>query len=199
LKQFKLKHLWIDVQRCQIVDNGQTVSVEPRSMDVLAYLASHSGQVITQQELFDALWPDTVFSPGAIQRCIAQLRKAMGDNARNPTFISTHSKRGYCLDVVPSNIQISHTKGQIKKGSGLIVSFLFVAWLYVDLQVAKQVTLIGKLTPITSSSHYDFYPSYSSDGNTLAFIRQQNGLTHIFLKDMDSGAERQLTQQAFNV
>jgi DNA-binding winged helix-turn-helix (wHTH) protein/Tol biopolymer transport system component len=199
LKQFKLKHLWIDVQRCQIVDNGQTVSVEPRSMDVLAYLASHSGQVISQQELFDALWPDTVFSPGAIQRCIAQLRKAMGDNARNPTFISTHSKRGYCLDVVPSNKQTSHTKDQIKKCSGLIVSFLLVAWLYVDLQVAKQVTLIGKLTPITSSSHYDFYPSYSSDGNTLAFIRQQNGLAHVFLKDMNSGSERQLTQQAFNV
>jgi len=186
------------VQRCHIVDNGQTVSVEPRSMDVLAFLAAHPGQVVSQLELFDALWPDTVFSPGAIQRCIAQLRKAMGDNARSPVFISTHSKRGYCLEVVPSNKQTTLTKGQIKKGSWLIVSLLIVYWLFVDQQVTKQYKLTGKLTPITSTSHYDFFPSYSSDSKTLAFIRAQNGLTHIYLKDMASGAERQLTKQAHN-
>ena len=186
------------MQRCHIVDNGQTVSVEPRSMDVLAFLAAHPGQVVSQLELFDALWPDTVFSPGAIQRCIAQLRKAMGDNARSPVFISTHSKRGYCLEVVPSNKQTTLTKGQIKKGSWLIVSLLIVYWLFVDQQVTKQYKLTGKLTPITSTSHYDFFPSYSSDSKTLAFIRAQNGLTHIYLKDMASGAERQLTKQAHN-
>ena len=186
------------MQRCHIVDNGQTVSVEPRSMDVLAFLAAHPGQVVSQLELFDALWPDTVFSPRAIQRCIAQLRKAMGDNARSPVFISTHSKRGYCLEVVPSNKQTTLTKGQIKKGSWLIVSLLIVYWLFVDQQVTKQYKLTGKLTPITSTSHYDFFPSYSSDSKTLAFIRAQNGLTHIYLKDMASGAERQLTKQAHN-
>jgi hypothetical protein len=186
------------VQRCHIVDNGQTVSVEPRSMDVLAFLAAHPGQVVSQLELFDALWPDTVFSPGAIQRCIAQLRKAMGDNARSPVFITTHSKRGYCLEVVPSNKQTTLTKGQIKKGSWLIVSLLIVYWLFVDQQVTKQDKLTGKLTPITSTSHYDFFPSYSLDSKTLAFIRAQNGLTHIYLKNMASGAERQLTKQAHN-
>ncbi len=103
MDQFKLKHLWVDVPRCQIIDRAKTTSVEPRSMDVLAFLAAHPRQVISQQALFDALWPDTLFSPGAIQRCIAQLRKAMGDDARSPIFISTHSKRGYCLDVVPSS------------------------------------------------------------------------------------------------
>jgi transcriptional activator of cad operon len=202
LKQFKLKHLRVDVQRCQIVDRGQTTSVEPRSMDVLAFLAAKSGQVISQQELFDALWPDTVFNPGAIQRCIAQLRKAMGDDARSPIFISTHSKRGYCLDVEPSSQKITLTKGHLKKGRWLMVSLLVVAWLYVDQRVPKQGvmqgTLTGKLTPITSTSHYDFFPAYSSDGNTLAFIRQQNGMGHIFLKDMISGAERQLTNETHN-
>jgi DNA-binding winged helix-turn-helix (wHTH) protein len=199
LKQFKLKHLWVDVQRCHIVDNGQTVSVEPRSMDVLAFLAAHPCQVISQQELFDALWPDTIFSPGAVQRCIAQLRKAMGDNARKPIFISTHSKRGYCLNIAPSNKQTSPTKSQIQKGSWLIVSLLVVVWFYVNQQVNKQVILTGQLTPITSTSHYDFFPSYSSNAKTLAFIRQQNGQGHIYLKDMASGAERQLTKQDHNV
>ena len=173
-------------------------------MDVLAFLASHPGHVISQQTLFDALWPDTIFNPGAIQRCIAQLRKAMGDDARSPIFISTHSKRGYCLDVMPSSkqtkfIKSQTLKAQIIKVSGLIVSLIFVAWLYVTQQENTQGTnqsqLTGKLTPITSSSHYDFFPSYSSSGKTLAFIRQQNGQAHIFLKDMASGVHRQLTKQ----
>lgn len=196
MEQFRLKHLLVDVQRCQIIDRDKTFSVEPRSMDVLAYLARHSGKVVSQQELFEALWPDTVFSPGAIQRCIAQLRKAMGDNAREPIFISTHSKRGYCLDVVPSSEQTSLTKGQIKKGSWLLVSLFVVVWLYVDQQTATEGRLAGKLTPITSTSHYDFFPSYSSDAKVLAFIRQQGDLSHIYLKDVASGAERQLTKQA---
>jgi transcriptional activator of cad operon len=203
LNQFKLKHLLVDVQRCQIVDNGKTVSVEPRSMDVLTFLAAHPGHVVSQKELFDALWPDTVFSPGAIQRCIAQLRKAMGDNARSPIFISTHSKRGYCLDVMPLSNQTTLTKGQIKKGSWIIISLIVVAWLFVDHQLAKRSKLTGELTgqltPITSTSHYDFFPTYSSDAKTLAFIRQQNGLAYIYLKDMASGAERQLTNQTHNV
>jgi DNA-binding winged helix-turn-helix (wHTH) protein len=48
---------------------------------VLLLLASKLSQVISPQELLAALWPDTIFSPAAIQRCIAQLRKVMGDNA----------------------------------------------------------------------------------------------------------------------
>jgi transcriptional activator of cad operon len=202
LDQFKLKHLWVDVPRCQIIDRAKTTSVEPRSMDVLAFLAAHPRQVISQQALFDALWPDTLFSPGAIQRCIAQLRKAMGDDARSPIFISTHSKRGYCLDVVPSSEQTTLTKGHIKKGSWLVVGLLVVVWLYFNQQVIKQDTdkgtLTGKLTPITSTSDYDFFPSYSSDGKTLAFIRQKKGQGHIYLKDMETGKERQLTQDVNN-
>lgn len=195
MDQFNLKHLLIDVQRCQIIDRDKTFSVEPRSMDVLAYLAKHSGKVISQQELFDALWPDTVFSPGAIQRCIAQLRKAMGDDAREPIYISTHSKRGYCLDVVPIIKETSLTKGQIKKGSWLLVCLLAVAWLYAYQPVQKQGALTGKLTPVTSTSYYDFSPSYSSNGDKLAFIRQKNGQAHIYLKNMTSGAVRRVTDE----
>ena len=69
------------MQHCQVVDRGQATSVEPRIMDVLVLLASKLSQVISPQELLAALWPDTIFSPAAIQRCIAQLRKVMGDNA----------------------------------------------------------------------------------------------------------------------
>jgi transcriptional activator of cad operon len=196
LDQFKLKHLLVDVQRCQIIDHDKTRSVEPRSMDVLAFLANHPGKVISQQQLFDALWPDTVFSPGAIQRCVAQLRKAMGDNAHHPVFISTHSKRGYCLDVQPVSKETSLTKGQIKKATWLVVSLLAVIWLYAYQPQVKQAKLIGKLTPITSTSNYDFFPSYSSDGKKLAFIRQQGNQTHIYLKDMVSGAVSRLTNKS---
>lgn len=199
LEQFRIKHLLVDVQRCQIVDRDKIFSVEPRSTDVLAYLAKHSGKVISQQELFDALWPDTVFSPGAIQRCIAQLRKAMGDDAREPIFISTHSKRGYCLDVVPINKETSLTKGQIKKGSWVLVGLLAVVWLYAYQPVIKRETFTGKLTPITSTSNYDFFPSYSSDGEKLAFIRQHKGQAHIYLKDIASGVERRLTDESQNI
>eukprot|EP00487_Bulimina_marginata_P012729 TRINITY_DN91_c0_g1_i3.p1 TRINITY_DN91_c0_g1~~TRINITY_DN91_c0_g1_i3.p1 ORF type:complete len:119 (-),score=12.12 TRINITY_DN91_c0_g1_i3:61-417(-) len=66
-------------------------------MDVLGYLALKQGEVVSQQELFDALWPNSVFSSGSVLRCIAQLRKALGDDAKQQSIILTHPKRGYSL------------------------------------------------------------------------------------------------------
>ena len=49
--KFLLGRIEIDVKRCQIKRCGQIVSIEPRSMSVLVYLAHHHGEVISQQQL----------------------------------------------------------------------------------------------------------------------------------------------------
>jgi predicted ATPase/DNA-binding winged helix-turn-helix (wHTH) protein len=62
---------------------------------VLRYLVEHAGQVVTKAELFDALWPGTAVSDGALTFCIVALRKALGDKAKKPEFIETVHRRGY--------------------------------------------------------------------------------------------------------
>lgn len=71
--------------------------VEPKVMEVLVYLADRAGDVVTKEELIHALWPDVFVTDDVLLRCISELRKALDDDAREPRFIRTIPKRGYCL------------------------------------------------------------------------------------------------------
>jgi len=78
--------LWRDEDR---------VPVPPKGFDVLAHLVEHAGQVVKQDELLEALWPETYVNPEVLRRYILELRKILGDRPDKPEFIETLPKRGY--------------------------------------------------------------------------------------------------------
>ena len=71
------------------------VHLEPRAFDTLAYLAERPGQVVTKRELIEALWPGLAVTDNALTRCIAEVRKALDDDARQPRYIQTVPRSGY--------------------------------------------------------------------------------------------------------
>ena len=75
----------------------ETVQLELKMMEVLVYLAGKAGELVTKRELIDSVWQVEVISDGTLTRAVALLRKALGDDARNPRFIETIPKRGYRL------------------------------------------------------------------------------------------------------
>ena len=75
--------------------NGDRVPVAPKGFDVLAYLVEHAGQVVTQDEILEALWPETHVNPEVLRKYIQEIRKVLGDRPDNPEFIETLHKRGY--------------------------------------------------------------------------------------------------------
>ena len=54
--------------------------------------------MVGQDALLDKVWPDTIVSPNTLQRSIAQLRKALGDDGKSQSYIKTHAKQGYSLE-----------------------------------------------------------------------------------------------------
>ncbi|MFZ0788147.1 MAG: winged helix-turn-helix domain-containing protein [Chromatiaceae bacterium] len=80
-----------------------TLKLEPKVMQVLCFLASRPGQAVTREELEAEAWPRMVVTYDAVTNAIIKLRKALGDDARNPRYIETLSKSGYRLiaDVRP--------------------------------------------------------------------------------------------------
>jgi DNA-binding winged helix-turn-helix (wHTH) protein len=79
---------------------GKTVQLEPKLMDVLTFLAERAGQVVSKEEISDAVWTDQFVTESVITRAIAGLRRALEDDAQNPTYIETISKRGYRLIIL---------------------------------------------------------------------------------------------------
>jgi DNA-binding winged helix-turn-helix (wHTH) protein len=81
----------------QLRRNGESVSLQNLSMQVLLYLAEHKGEVVTYGELLDALWPKRVVGEDAVHRRVADLRRHMGDSTSDPKYIQTIHKKGYRL------------------------------------------------------------------------------------------------------
>lgn len=77
------------------VRRPKEVKITPKAMDVLVYLLDHAGQVVAKQELLDALWSGLAVTDDALVVTIYELRKALGDKARQPFYLETVARRGY--------------------------------------------------------------------------------------------------------
>ena len=64
---------------------------------VLGLLIERAGEPVTKQELFASVWSNTVVSDDALTTCIQELRKALGDDAKQPRYIETRHRYGYCF------------------------------------------------------------------------------------------------------
>src|SRR5580704_8296740 len=75
--------------------NGDRVPLAPKAFDLLAYLVKHAGQLVTQDEILEALWSETYVNPEVLRKYILEIRRALGDRPDNPEFVETVPKRGY--------------------------------------------------------------------------------------------------------
>jgi len=75
----------------------EIVHLEPKVMEVLVYLASREGDVVTREELERDVWRGALVGYDAVTATVIKLRKALQDNAKQPRFIVTIPKKGYQL------------------------------------------------------------------------------------------------------
>jgi len=81
----------------RITRSERTVSIEPKVIEVLVTLASQPGTVIAKKEILRSVWHDVYVSEDALLYAISELRRAFGDDAKNPQVIETIPRRGYRL------------------------------------------------------------------------------------------------------
>ncbi|MFZ1622424.1 winged helix-turn-helix domain-containing protein, partial [Dokdonella sp.] len=79
----------------RITRDGADLAVEPKAFAVLASLLEQPGKVLERDELLDRVWGHRHVTPGVLNRVVAQLRKALGDDAENPRYIQTLHGLGY--------------------------------------------------------------------------------------------------------
>jgi Tol biopolymer transport system component/DNA-binding winged helix-turn-helix (wHTH) protein len=84
----------------EVIYGGNVVSLEPRVTKVLVALHRSEGQPVSRDELIDLCWGGRVVTEGALNRCVAQLRKALDADAR--IRIETIPTVGYRLVVMPA-------------------------------------------------------------------------------------------------
>jgi predicted ATPase/DNA-binding winged helix-turn-helix (wHTH) protein len=71
------------------------IHLNPKAFAVLRCLLTQAGQLVTKDELFATVWPETVVSEAVLATAIRELRRALHDRAHTPQYIETVYGRGY--------------------------------------------------------------------------------------------------------
>lgn len=221
-EQYWIGDFFIDLSRNQITQSKQSQVIAPKALAVLTYLAENQGKVVSHDALLDAVWQETVVSPNTLQRSIAQLRKALGDDGK--AYIKTHAKQGYSLEcdvrwhnegtvellsptstVEPSaecnaETQNAHAKKQFKpllKIAAVLVVFIIISVIGVNLNAPEDVQLsIDEFRLLTSTDNQEFASIYSPDGQYVVFHRysEEFCVNNIWAKNTATQKEYQITQ-----
>ncbi|TRY33755.1 winged helix-turn-helix domain-containing protein [Aliiglaciecola sp. M165] len=96
-QQYQLGPWKICLRTNTISDNVGSHAIDNKSMQLLQFLIEHQGQTVTKEQIFKHIWKDKFVTDDILSVTVSKIRKALGDNARSPTFIKTLPGVGYVL------------------------------------------------------------------------------------------------------
>jgi transcriptional activator of cad operon len=91
----------------EISRKGENLRVEARTMRLLLCLAEHAGQVVSIDDLLDQVWSGVNVTPDSVYQAVTSLRRLLGDDPKQPTYIATVPRLGYRM-VAPVGPWIDH-------------------------------------------------------------------------------------------
>ncbi|MCH7821962.1 MAG: winged helix-turn-helix domain-containing protein [Proteobacteria bacterium] len=81
----------------RVSHNGESVTIKHKSMAVFVFLADANGELVTRDEIMDAVWPGMEVTDDVLTQSIVELRKVFDDDAKHPKFIETIPRVGFRL------------------------------------------------------------------------------------------------------
>jgi len=79
----------------QMSKGDESVRVEARTMRLLVCLAEHAGEVVSIDELLSQVWSGVIVTPDSVYQAVTSLRRLLGDDPKQPTYIATVPRLGY--------------------------------------------------------------------------------------------------------
>ena len=208
------------------LDGDDVRRLEPKVMEVLALMAATPGETISREAFMEEVWTGTIVTDDVLARCISELRKALGDDARNPDYVQTIRKRGYVLiapvapyepepaappesrsESLPAPPPVAARPAVARPRAGL-VALVVAAVAVAAVGVVAATSLWGgaegplKVRPVTTFPGEERDPSLSPGGTAVAFVwREQTpggeGATDLYVQSTEPGqAPVRLTNDA---
>ncbi len=96
-RPFHIGEWMVEPRLNRLSRDGESFQIELKMMDVLVCLAEHAGDLVERQQLIDTVWATEYITEKTLTRAVAELRRTLGDDAREPTYIETIHRKGYRL------------------------------------------------------------------------------------------------------
>lgn len=99
---------WIlDTDARQLLQGAAPVSLSPKALDLLAYLIDNRPNALSKDLLHDRLWSGVFVSDTNLAGLVAEIRRALGDDARTPRYVRTVQRFGYAFAGTVESVQDS--------------------------------------------------------------------------------------------
>ncbi|MGE0624707.1 MAG: winged helix-turn-helix domain-containing protein [Pseudomonadales bacterium] len=121
-KPFQVGDWRVEPRLNRLLRGDETVTLQPGAMDLLVYL-TRQRNVVTTEELLDALWPGRFVVQAVVHQRIAQIRRAFGDDARSPRYVETIPGRGYRLIAPVTDAEASPVTAEERRWKVAILRF----------------------------------------------------------------------------
>ena len=155
----------------------EELSLEPKSFRLLEFLIENRDRVLGKEEIFRVVWDETSVTDNALTRAIAQIRKALEDDPRQPRFIETLPTVGYRFigkltteEAPPSAKPTPRKPPRIPVWAAIALTVLaatgLAAWRFWPKPPEPAVSTP---VPLTTYRGNEDAPSFSPDGNEVAF------------------------------
>ncbi len=93
---FVLGGLSIDYAHRQVLVDGKAVHLTPIEYDLLRVLSANAGRVVTHDQLLRRVWHvTTAGDPQVVRTHLRRLRRKLGDDADDPSYLFTEPRVGY--------------------------------------------------------------------------------------------------------
>lgn len=139
-------------------------------MQVLLYLVKHHDRPVSKDELLENIWAGKVVSEDALTVAISQLRKALGDSARQPDYIKTLPGKGYQL-IAPVTLPPSLTI----KENPTRKKYPMPVWFLAVFAIALTGVLAWYASISTSTPSVVYPPQAAEAYQQGRYLLSQNG------------------------
>ena len=96
--QLVFQDVVLDLDSQTVLKGGEAIALTYTEFKILELLAGHKKKIYSLENIYQSIWDDNAVGDGAIMVHIKNIRKKLGDNSRNPTYIKTAWGRGYYID-----------------------------------------------------------------------------------------------------
>jgi TolB-like protein/DNA-binding winged helix-turn-helix (wHTH) protein/Flp pilus assembly protein TadD len=93
----------LDLAAERLTRGTSEIRLRPKSFQVLRYLVERPGRLVTREELLHEVWADVTVTDESLTKCIADIRKALSDDAQE--IIRTVTRRGFIFQPEVRQVQ----------------------------------------------------------------------------------------------
>lgn len=86
-RDFRFGDVWVDFKSWEITKKGKLIHLTPFEFNLLKFLIARRGDVVTRDEILDAVWNEAIVSPRTVEPHIAHLRQKLEDDPSRPRYI----------------------------------------------------------------------------------------------------------------